>query len=49
LDSLTTEIIGDIHVTVCKTPEDDKLFFVHTSNDDISPVRDIIEDALNKY
>ena len=49
MDSLTTEIIGDIHITVCKTSEDDKLFFVHASNDDISPVRDVIEDTLNKY
>ncbi len=49
MDKFTGEIVGDIHVTVCTTPDDDKFFFIQSNNDDVLPICDIIEDTLKLY
>ena len=41
--------IGDIHVNVYKTPEGSTFFYVEASNQDVLPVRYVIEDTLVSY
>lgn len=49
MDALKGEVIGDIHITVCKTSDGDNFFEVHADNNEVIPVLEIIEDTLIKY
>lgn len=49
MSPITGSIIGDIHVTVCKTPDGKKFFYLKTDNEDLLPVLDVIEDTLYSY
>ena len=49
MNKIIGEVIGDIHITVCKTSEGNSFFKLQTDNDDLLPVLDVIEDTLNLY
>ena len=49
VNKIIGEVIGDIHITVCKTSEGNSFFKLQTDNDDLLPVLDVIEDTLNLY
>jgi len=46
---ITGKIVGDIHVTVYKTPDGKKFFYLKADNEDLLPVVDVIEDTLYSY
>ncbi len=49
LDSLTGQIIGNIHITVCKTTDGDKFFHIYADDENVSNLLDIIENILICY
>lgn len=49
MDIIPGEIVGDIHVLVCKTSDNHNFFYLQADNSNIQPVVDVIEDVLIKY
>ncbi len=49
LDALIGEILGNIQITVYKTPDGYNFFEIRANNEDVLPVLDIIQDTLFKY
>lgn len=49
MKSVSGKIIGDIHISVCQTPDGDKFFDLEATNEDILPILDTIEDVLTMY
>ena len=49
MDILKGKVIGDIHVTVYTTPDNERFFQINADNEDVLPVIDIIEDTLLQY
>lgn len=49
LNTIAGEIVGDIHIVVCKTPDGDNFFHIQADNENVSSILDIIEDTLVKY
>lgn len=49
MECIEGEIIGDIHIAVCKTPDGYSFFKLQANNENLSPILDIIEDTLIKY
>lgn len=43
------KVIGDIHVSVYKTPDGKTFFYIKADNEELLPILDIIEDLLYKY
>jgi len=49
MNSVSGEIVGNIHVTVCKTPEGDNFFQLQADTENVLPVLDAIENILINY
>lgn len=49
MDSINGEVIGEIKVTVCKTPDGNKFFKLQANTDDVLPVLYTLEDTLYLY
>ena len=49
MEAVTGEVVGDIHVTVCKTPEGYTFFQLQADDENVLPVLDVIEDTLINY
>ena len=49
MNILSGEIIGDIHIIVCKTPDGHDFFQIKADNENVLPVVYVIEDTLVKY
>lgn len=43
------EILGDIRVSVCKTPDDKIFFYIKADNTEVLPIVYVIEDTLQQY
>ena len=43
------KILGDINISVYKTPDGKTFFYIKADNEDLLPLLDIIEDMLHKY
>lgn len=48
LNTVSGEIIGDIHIVVCKTPEGYNFFHLQADNENVLPILDVIETTLLK-
>ena len=49
MDSINGKVIGEIKVTVCKTPDGNKFFKLQANTDDVLPVLYTLEDTLYLY
>lgn len=49
MDIVTGKALGEVGVVVFRTDDGGYIFNIVPSNDDISPIADVIEDTLNKY
>ncbi len=49
MNHITGDIIGDIHVTVCKSAEGKEFFYLQADNKNLLPVLDFLETQLNNY
>ena len=49
MKKITGELIGGIHVTVYKTPDGKRFFYLQADNKDVLPIVDILEDTLYWY
>lgn len=49
LNALAGEIVGDIHIIVCKTPDGDRFFHIQADDENLMPILDIIQDTLVMY
>lgn len=43
------EIIGDIHINVCKTSLGSTFYYLRGDNKEVVPVLDFIEERLNNF
>lgn len=46
MESIAGEIVGNIHITICQTPEGDNFYNLQTDNEETLPFLDVIENAL---
>lgn len=49
LDTVVEKIVGEIRVIVCKSIEGSTFFKIYANNEDVLPVRYVIEDTLYLY
>lgn len=49
MNGLTGKIIGDIHVTVCKSKEGKEFFSLEANNKKVIHILDFLENELNNY
>ena len=49
LDTISGELVGNIHIAICKTNEGNNFFKIDADNDNVLPVLDVIEDTLVMY
>ena len=49
MDAITGKIIGDVHITVCETPDKKHFFYLQADNEKVLPVLDTLENTLNNY
>lgn len=46
---ISGKIIGDVHVSVCVSPEGKTFFYLNADNNDVIPVLDFIKNNLDNY
>lgn len=46
MESIAGEIVGNIHITICQTPEGDNFYNLQPDTKNVLPFLDVIEDAL---
>lgn len=49
MKTIVGEVIGNINITVCKTPEGNRFFQLKANNEIVLPILDTIEDVLSVY
>lgn len=49
MNSVSGEIIGDIHITVCKTADGYNFYQIQADNENVLPVVNVIENTLIEY
>lgn len=49
MKTIVGEVIGNIDITVCQTPEGNKFFQLKANNENVLPVLYTIEDTLSIY
>lgn len=49
MKTIVGEVIGNISITVCQTPEGNKFFQLKANNENVLPVLYTIEDTLSIY
>ena len=48
MNTVSGEIVGDIHIVVCKSSEGYNFFHLQADNENVLPILDVIENTLLK-
>lgn len=48
-NKVIAKIIGDVHISICETPEGGKFFYIDGTNKNVLPIINYIESSLEQY
>ena len=49
MDSIIANFVGDIHVAIYETSDNEQLFYLKSQNENLIPVLDYLQDTLNNF
>ncbi len=49
MNGITGKVVGNIHITVCKSTDGKELFYLQANNKDVVHILDFLENELNNY